>query len=191
MLHFAIYCVLHFSLLSDYFQGTCFYDAPNESYLQNVVKRLCESEVCVKIIVVLYIMKHFLCNYIIFFCNIQLSSQKLPFTLLSNIAIDDMLYDEQDLLNSMSKIEPINYHQELEHSGILFWCYNAGHVLGAAMFMVEIAGVRILYTGDFSRQEDRHLMAAEIPHGIHIINIHTASFSSHLDRGIDIWCADS
>lgn len=31
------------------------------------------------------------------------------------------------------------------------------------MFMIEIAGVRILYTGDFSRQEDRHLMAAETP----------------------------
>jgi Cft2 family RNA processing exonuclease len=41
--------------------------------------------------------------------------------------------------------------------------YNAGHVLGAAMFMIEIAGVRVLYTGDFSREEDRHLMAAELP----------------------------
>ncbi len=51
----------------------------------------------------------------------------------------------------------------MEHNGIKFWSYNAGHVLGAAMFMVEIAGVRILYTGDFSRQEDRHLIAAEIP----------------------------
>jgi len=40
---------------------------------------------------------------------------------------------------------------------------KAGHVLGAAMFMIEIAGVRILYTGDFSRVEDRHLMAAELP----------------------------
>jgi cleavage and polyadenylation specificity factor subunit 3 len=28
---------------------------------------------------------------------------------------------------------------------------NAGHVLGAAMFVIEIAGVRVLYTGDFSR----------------------------------------
>ncbi len=54
-----------------------------------------------------------------------------------------MLYDEQDLMNSMEKIEPINYHQELEVSGIKFWCYNAGHVLGAAMFMVEIAGVKV------------------------------------------------
>ena len=24
-------------------------------------------------------------------------------------------------------------------------------------------GVRVLYTGDFSREEDRHLMAAELP----------------------------
>ena len=48
-------------------------------------------------------------------------------------------------------------------NGVKFWCYNAGHVLGAAMVMIEIAGVKILYTGDFSRVEDRHLMAAEIP----------------------------
>ena len=26
-----------------------------------------------------------------------------------------------------------------------------------------VLGVRVLYTGDFSREEDRHLMAAEIP----------------------------
>ena len=63
----------------------------------------------------------------------------------------------------MSKIDTINFHQEIEIEGIKFWCYHAGHVLGAAMFMIEIAGVRILYTGDFSRVEDRHLMAAELP----------------------------
>ena len=31
------------------------------------------------------------------------------------------------------------------------------------MFMADIAGVRVLYTGDYSREEDRHLRAAEIP----------------------------
>lgn len=82
---------------------------------------------------------------------------------VSNIAVEDMLFDEQDLMKSMDKIEQINYHQEVEHNGIKFTCYNAGHVLGAAMFLVEIAGVKLLYTGDFSRQEDRHLMAAETP----------------------------
>jgi hypothetical protein len=42
--------------------------------------------------------------------------------------------------------------QVLEHEGIKFWCYNAGHVLGAAMFMIEIAGVHVLYTGDYSME---------------------------------------
>ena len=31
------------------------------------------------------------------------------------------------------------------------------------MFMVDIAGVRVLYTGDYSREEDSHPHAAEIP----------------------------
>ncbi|CAK9149678.1 unnamed protein product [Ilex paraguariensis] len=57
----------------------------------------------------------------------------------------------------------IDFHQTLEVNGIRFWCYTAGHVLGAAMFMVDIAGVRVLYTGDYSREEDRHLRAAELP----------------------------
>jgi hypothetical protein len=31
------------------------------------------------------------------------------------------------------------------------------------MFLIEIGGVKILYTGDYSCEEDRHLMAAEVP----------------------------
>lgn len=75
----------------------------------------------------------------------------------------EQLFTEQDLNKSLDKIELIDYHQELEHNGIKFWCYNAGHVLGAAMFMIDIGGTRILYTGDFSRQSDRHLLGAETP----------------------------
>ncbi|CAF4740309.1 unnamed protein product, partial [Rotaria sp. Silwood1] len=82
---------------------------------------------------------------------------------VSNVSAEEMLYTETELTASMPRIETINFHQEIEVNGIKFWCYHAGHVLGAAMFMIEIAGVKILYTGDFSRQEDRHLMAAEVP----------------------------
>ncbi|KAG6742831.1 hypothetical protein POTOM_053771 [Populus tomentosa] len=57
----------------------------------------------------------------------------------------------------------VDFHQTVDVNGIKFWCYTAGHVLGAAMFMVDIAGVRVLYTGDYSREEDRHLRAAEMP----------------------------
>lgn len=82
---------------------------------------------------------------------------------VSNISTEEQIYTEQDLLNCLEKIEVINYHQEIDVNGIKFWCYNAGHVLGAAMFMVEIDGTRVLYTGDYSRQTDRHLMMAELP----------------------------
>ncbi|XP_073122881.1 cleavage and polyadenylation specificity factor subunit 3-I [Henckelia pumila] len=82
---------------------------------------------------------------------------------VSKVSVEDMLYDEQDILRSMDKIEVIDFHQTLEVNGVRFWCYTAGHVLGAAMFMVDIAGVRVLYTGDYSREEDRHLRAAELP----------------------------
>ena len=82
---------------------------------------------------------------------------------VSSISVEETLYTERDLLASMDRIECVNYHQVVEHKGVKLWAYNAGHVLGAAMFMLEIGGVRILYTGDYSRTEDRHLMAAELP----------------------------
>ena len=84
---------------------------------------------------------------------------------VSNIGDEDQLYSEEDLMNSFPRIEAIDYHQQVEVEGIKFTGYNAGHVLGAAMFLIEIAGVKILYTGDYSREEDRHLMAAEKPEG--------------------------
>ncbi|RKP11217.1 beta-lactamase-like protein [Piptocephalis cylindrospora] len=82
---------------------------------------------------------------------------------VSNTSSDDLFYDEHDLARSYDRIEAIDYHQQVEVEGIRFTSYNAGHVLGAAMFLIEIAGVKILYTGDYSREEDRHLMAAEKP----------------------------
>lgn len=65
----------------------------------------------------------------------------------SNISADDMLYTETDLEESMDKIETINFHEVKEVAGIKFWCYHAGHVLGAAMFMIEIAGVKVTSSG--------------------------------------------
>ena len=73
------------------------------------------------------------------------------------------LFDEKDMLSSLDKVELIHYHQTIEHKGVKFTAYNAGHVLGACMFQIEVAGVRVLYTGDFSREQDRHLLGAEIP----------------------------
>ncbi|XP_055373726.1 cleavage and polyadenylation specificity factor 73 [Condylostylus longicornis] len=99
---------------------------------------------------------------------------------ISNISTEQMLYTEADLEASMEKIETINFHEERDVMGVRFWAYNAGHVLGAAMFMIEIAGVKILYTGDFSRQEDRHLMAAEIPTMKPDVLITESTYGTHI-----------
>ncbi|XP_026469038.1 cleavage and polyadenylation specificity factor 73 [Ctenocephalides felis] len=99
---------------------------------------------------------------------------------VSNISTEQMLYTEADLEASMDKIETMNFHEERDVLGIKFWAYNAGHVLGAAMFMIEIAGVKILYTGDFSRQEDRHLMAAEIPAVQPDVLITESTYGTHI-----------
>eukprot|EP01059_Diplonema_ambulator_P035485 TRINITY_DN8360_c0_g3_i1.p1 TRINITY_DN8360_c0_g3~~TRINITY_DN8360_c0_g3_i1.p1 ORF type:complete len:718 (+),score=267.69 TRINITY_DN8360_c0_g3_i1:54-2207(+) len=71
--------------------------------------------------------------------------------------------NEQWLEASLDKIDTLDYHQEGSYKGLKYHCYNAGHVLGAGMWMVDISGVKILYTGDFSREPDRHLMGAETP----------------------------
>jgi len=87
----------------------------------------------------------------------------MDFIKVSHTPDDLTLFSEEQISSAMRKIKTVHYHEEVVYKGIKFWCYNAGHVLGAAMFMIEIDGARVLYTGDYSRQEDRHLKAAELP----------------------------
>jgi len=76
----------------------------------------------------------------------------------------DVLYTEAELQACVDKIELIDYHQTISvANGLKFHALNAGHVLGAAMFLLEMGGRTVLYTGDYSMEDDRHLMAAEIP----------------------------
>ena len=82
---------------------------------------------------------------------------------VSHSKSEESLYNEKDLKNSTDKIKLLDYHQEIEYKGIKFSAFKAGHVLGAAMFLIEISGIKILYTGDYSRESDRHLQPAEIP----------------------------
>lgn len=78
-------------------------------------------------------------------------------------AEDTTLFTEQELEMCLAKCELIDTHQTIEHNGIRFKAYTAGHVLGACMYLVEIGGINVLYTGDYSMESDRHLLGAEIP----------------------------
>ena len=89
---------------------------------------------------------------------------------ISHVSTEESLFDEKDLNKSLDKINVVDYHQEINVKGIKFIAYNAGHVLGSAMFLIEISGVKVLYTGDYSREIERHLKPAEIPKtDIHVL----------------------
>ncbi|GAW00503.1 endoribonuclease ysh1 [Lentinula edodes] len=76
----------------------------------------------------------------------------------------DALFSPLDMTMSLSSIITISAHQLITPCpGVTFTPYHAGHVLGACMYLIDIAGLKILYTGDYSREEDRHLVKAEIP----------------------------
>ena len=78
-------------------------------------------------------------------------------------SIGSQLYEEADIDRTNALIEVIGFDETKEYRGIRITCLNAGHVLGACMFLVEIDEKRVLYTGDFSCQEDHHLMGAKVP----------------------------
>ena len=85
---------------------------------------------------------------------------------MRNARPEDVLYTEAELHSCLSKIELVDYHQTVTVGGFSFTALNAGHVLGACMFWMDLNGERsVLYTGDYSMEEDRHLMAAEVPPG--------------------------
>ena len=95
------------------------------------------------------------------------------------------LYTEADHLATFPMIEAIDYHTTHTVSSIRFTPYPAGHVLGAAMFLIEIAGLKIMFTGDYSREDDRHLISAEVPRNVKIdvlITESTYGIASHIPR---------
>ncbi|KAI9721213.1 MAG: endoribonuclease ysh1 [Candelaria pacifica] len=95
------------------------------------------------------------------------------------------LYTEADHLSTFPQIEAIDYYTTHTISSIRVTPYPAGHVLGAAMFLIEIAGLKVLFTGDYSREDDRHLVSAEVPKNVKIdvlITESTYGIASHIPR---------
>ncbi|KAF1811676.1 Metallo-hydrolase/oxidoreductase [Eremomyces bilateralis CBS 781.70] len=95
------------------------------------------------------------------------------------------LYTEADHLSTFPQIEAIDYYTTHTISSIRITPYPAGHVLGAAMFLIEIAGLKILFTGDYSREEDRHLISARAPENVKVdvlITESTYGVATHVPR---------
>lgn len=85
--------------------------------------------------------------------NIRLQARSTP------------LYTEEELQRCIDKIDVFDFHQTIDFKGVRVTASPAGHVLGAAMFLIQIDQTRILYTGDYSMEEDRHLLPGSVPDG--------------------------
>ncbi|KAK3671037.1 endoribonuclease ysh1, partial [Recurvomyces mirabilis] len=97
----------------------------------------------------------------------------------------NQLFNETDILTTLPLIQTISFNTTHVHNGIRFTPYPAGHVLGACMYVVSIAGLNILFTGDYSRENDRHLIPASVPRGVKIdclITESTFGISTHVPR---------
>lgn len=97
----------------------------------------------------------------------------------------NMLFNEEDVMSTLGLIQPISFNTTHTHNGIRFTPYPAGHVLGACMYLIEIAGLHVLFTGDYSRENDRHLIPATLPKGVRVdclITESTFGISTHVPR---------
>ena len=66
--------------------------------------------------------------------------------------------------NCIKKITTIEVNEtKVFHNKIKVTCFYAGHVLGAAMFLIDVDGYTVAYTGDYNTITDRHLYGAYMP----------------------------
>ncbi|KAI9660641.1 MAG: endoribonuclease ysh1 [Bathelium mastoideum] len=95
------------------------------------------------------------------------------------------LFTEADHLTTFPMIETIDYHTTHTISSIRITPYPAGHILGGAMYLLNISDLNILFTGDYSREVDRHLIPAEVPRGVKVdllITESTYGIASHVPQ---------
>ncbi|CAD5216898.1 unnamed protein product [Bursaphelenchus xylophilus] len=76
-------------------------------------------------------------------------------------------FTSQMIKNCMKKVVEVGLHEVVEiDEGFSIQAFYAGHVLGAAMFLIRVGDQSVLYTGDFNMTPDRHLGAAHVFAGL-------------------------
>lgn len=65
------------------------------------------------------------------------------------------------------QIQIISFNESLKlKNNLSLTAYSAGHVIGAAMFLIDINNFTVFYTGDYSMENDRSLNKANIPRNL-------------------------
>lgn len=97
------------------------------------------------------------------------------------------LRDEIMAQNALDSIITVNYAQKITLAGFNATFYEAGHIPGAAMILLESETRKILYTGDFAKEETPLAQGYRLPDelsvdtlimcGLNARNPHNSTFS--------------
>jgi len=80
---------------------------------------------------------------------------------------DEPPYTKEDLEKLIPLLSPVGYRQEVSlGEGITATLYNAGHILGSALVLLDVWGMKILFTGDLGRTPAILTPDPEIPEGV-------------------------
>ena len=75
-------------------------------------------------------------------------------------------YTREDVDRALTLVHPLAYKEKVTVAdGLSVTLYNAGHILGSAMALVEAGGTRLLFTGDLGRTPAILLPDPEVPPG--------------------------
>lgn len=86
---------------------------------------------------------------------------------ISKLSLDKQLEYDRDIQKVSEHMEGVNYNYRYKiEDDIYFTFYLAGHIPGAAMIYLEIYGLKVLYTGDFSMVDTPLAYSCELPENI-------------------------
>ncbi len=95
------------------------------------------------------------------------------------------LYDLEDVSRTLELFVGLPYHRpQLIARGVTLTFLDAGHVLGSAICVLDLADRRLAFTGDLGRRDMPILRDPEIPTGVHAL-IMESTYGNRLHEPIE------
>lgn len=108
---------------------------------------------------------------------------------ISKDKISDM-YSEEDVQNTLLSIRPVDFHKTFsipsKESEWKITYYPSGHILGAGSIHIDFEGVSILFTGDYSIDEQKTVKGLVLPDDLEVDVLITESTYGFLPTNASI-----
>lgn len=75
---------------------------------------------------------------------------------------ENPMFSGRDISKTIKNFKPVKYRQPFEVGKTRVTAYDAGHIPGSAMYLLETQGKRILYTSDFNTSDTRMIRGCDM-----------------------------